>query len=98
MSTVDTNTLIKGRGASWNPQNRFERIEYVHDEDAHDDDEPSPLPRTIFLRDPTRTILATNNTPDVGLDTSINPYRGRGHGWLYCSARPSPPELGVTPG
>ena len=36
MSNPDPNTPIKGRGASWNPQNRFERIEYVHDEDAHE--------------------------------------------------------------
>src|SRR5438067_972760 len=95
MSTVDT---IKGRGASWNPQNRFERIEYVHDEDAHDDDEPSPLPRTIFLRDPTRTILAHNDSPDVGFDTSINPYRGCEHGCIYCFARPSHEYLGFSAG
>src|SRR3954451_6264783 len=98
MSTVDTNTPIKGRGASWNPQNRFERIEYVHDEDAQNDDEPSPLPRTIFLRDPTRTILAHNDSPDVGFDTSINPYRGCEHGCIYCFARPSHEYLGFSAG
>src|SRR6266550_3690109 len=98
MSIVDTNTPIKGRGASWNPQNRFERIEYVHDEDAHNDDEPAPLPRTIFLRDPTRTILAHNDSPDVGFDTSINPYRGCEHGCIYCFARPSHEYLGFSAG
>src|SRR3954468_2519909 len=98
MSAVDINTPIKGRGASWNPQNRFERIEYVHDEDAQNDDEPSPLPRTIFLRDPTRTILAHNDSPDVGFDTSINPYRGCEHGCIYCFARPSHEYLGFSAG
>src|SRR4051795_12201597 len=98
MSAVDTNSIIKGRGASWNPQNRFERIEYVHDEDAQNDDEPSPLPRTIFLRDPTRTILAHNDSPDVGFDTSINPYRGCEHGCIYCFARPSHEYLGFSAG
>src|SRR5258706_2046460 len=102
MSTPDASTVIKGRGASWNPQNRFERLEYVHDEDAQDhsqnDDEPSPLPRTIFLRDPTRTILAHNDSPDVGFDTSINPYRGCEHGCIYCYARPSHEYLGFSAG
>ena len=44
---------IHGRGASWNPQNRFERLEYVVDDEAERD--PS-LPRTVYLRDPTRTM------------------------------------------
>src|SRR6059058_1049730 len=98
MSTPDPNSIIKGRGASWNPQNRFERIEYVHDEDAQNNDEPSPLPRTIFLRDPTRTILAHNDSPDVGFDTSINPYRGCEHCCIYCFARPSHEYLGFSAG
>jgi len=90
---------IKGRGASWNPQNRFERIEYVQDEDGSiNADEPAPLPRTIFLRDPTRTILAHNDSPDVGFDTSINPYRGCEHGCIYCFARPSHEYLGFSAG
>ncbi len=90
---------IKGRGASWNPQNRFERLEYVRDDDAaQNDDEPAPLPRTVFLRDPTRTILAHNDSPDVGFDTSINPYRGCEHGCIYCFARPSHEYLGFSAG
>jgi DNA repair photolyase len=93
------NSPIKGRGASWNPQNRFERLEYVHDEDAaQNDDEPAPLPRTLFLRDPTRTILAHNDSPDVGFDTSINPYRGCEHGCIYCFARPTHEFLGFSAG
>jgi len=100
MSNPDPiNTPIKGRGASWNPQNRFERLEYVHDDDAaQNDDEPAPLPRTLFLRDPTRTILAHNDSPDVGFDTSINPYRGCEHGCIYCFARPTHEFLGFSAG
>jgi DNA repair photolyase len=90
---------IKGRGASWNPQNRFEKLEYVRDDDdQQNDDEPAPLPRTIFLRDPTRTILAHNDSPDVGFDTSINPYRGCEHGCIYCFARPTHEFLGFSAG
>ena len=86
---------IHGRGASWNPQNRFESIEYVRDEEAV---EEQPAPNTLFLRDPTRTILAHNDSPDVGFDTSINPYRGCEHGCIYCFARPTHEYLGFSAG
>jgi len=88
---------MKGRGASWNPQNRFEKLEYVRDEDAPlDEDEQSP--RTVYLRDPARTIIATNDSPDVGFDASINPYRGCEHGCIYCFARPTHEYLGFSAG
>jgi len=90
-------TPIKGRGASWNPQNRFETLEYIVDDEAHVDLD-APAPRTIFMRDPTRTIIATNDSPDVGFDASINPYRGCEHGCIYCFARPSHEYLGFSAG
>ncbi len=86
---------MKGRGASWNPQNRFERLEYIPDDDAPLDEN---APRTIFLRDPTRTIIATNDSPDVGFEASINPYRGCEHGCIYCFARPTHEYLGMSAG
>jgi len=86
---------MKGRGASWNPQNRFETLAYVRDEDAPPDDES---PGTIYLRDPTRTIIATNDSPDVGFEASINPYRGCEHGCIYCFARPTHEFLGFSAG
>lgn len=89
------NTPIKGRGASWNPQNRFETIEYVRDEEAEPEE---GSPRTIYLRDPTRTIIATNDSPDVGFEASINPYRGCEHGCIYCFARPTHEYLGFSAG
>ena len=87
---------MRGRGASWNPQNRFEKLEYVRDEEAPLDENESP--RTIYLRDPTRTIIATNDSPDVGFDASINPYRGCEHGCIYCYARPTHEYLGFSAG
>ena len=86
---------MKGRGASWNPQNRFEVLEYVRDDEAEVDD---TAPRTIYLRDPTRTIIATNDSPDVGFEASINPYRGCEHGCIYCFARPTHEYLGMSAG
>lgn len=87
---------MKGRGASWNPQSRFEKLEYVRDEDAHLDEDESP--RTIFLRDPARSIISTNDSPDVGFEASINPYRGCEHGCIYCFARPTHEYLGFSAG
>ena len=86
---------IKGRGASWNPQNRFETLAYVRDEDAEPDDS---APKTVYLRDPSRTIIARNDSPDVGFETSINPYRGCEHGCIYCFARPTHEYLGFSAG
>jgi DNA repair photolyase len=86
---------MKGRGASWNPQNRFETLEYIRDEEAPPEEESRG---TLYLRDPTRTIIATNDSPDVGFDASINPYRGCEHGCIYCFARPSHEYLGFSAG
>src|SRR5439155_5538298 len=88
--------MIKGRGASWNPQNRFEKLAYIPDEDASPDE--SPAPNTIFLRDPVRTIIARNDSPDVGFGSSVNPYRGCEHGCIYCFARPTHEYLGFSAG
>jgi DNA repair photolyase len=87
--------VLRGRGASWNPQNRFERVEYVRDDEAPADD---AAPDTVYLRDPTRSILARNDSPDVGFEVSINPYRGCEHGCSYCFARPTHEYLGFSAG
>jgi DNA repair photolyase len=87
---------INGRGAADNPANRFEPIFYQRD--ADDAEEDSPSPQTRFYRDSSRTILAHNDSPDVGFDTSINPYRGCEHGCAYCYARPYHEYLGLSAG
>jgi DNA repair photolyase len=50
------------------------------------------------LRDDTRSIIATNDSPDVGFAASINPYRGCEHGCPYCYARPTHEYLGFSAG
>jgi DNA repair photolyase len=80
----------RGRGAAGNPRNRFEHVEVETDLDAldhdlaEDPDGEAPSVATRVLRDDTRTILAHNDSPDLGFDTSINPYRGCEHGCVYC--------------
>jgi DNA repair photolyase len=87
---------IRGRGASDNPPNRFERLAYERDPDSIDPEEPSP--QTVFLRDASRSFIAYNDSPDVGFDASINPYRGCEHGCIYCYARPTHEYLGMSAG
>ena len=52
----------------------------------------------MFLRDQTRTIINYNDSPDVGFEASINPYRGCEHGCIYCFARPNHEYLGFSAG
>ena len=95
----------RGRGAAGNPTARFERLAYEPDGDWLDaraagvdpDDEPSALATELY-RDPTRQVLAHNDSPDVGFDTSVNPYRGCEHGCSYCYARPTHEYLGLSAG
>ncbi len=87
---------IRGRGSADNPPNRFERLHYERDPDDAEDEQPAPA--TQFFRDRTRSIIATNDSPDVGFDTSINPYRGCEHGCSYCYARPTHEFLGMSAG
>ena len=45
-----------------------------------------------------KTIITRNDSPDVGFETSINPYRGCEHGCIYCYARPTHEYLGFSAG
>lgn len=87
----------RGRGAAINPANRFDRFHIVEDASAL---EPDDLRRveTEYIRDTSRTILATNNSPDLPFTFSLNPYRGCEHGCVYCYARPSHEFLGLSAG
>jgi DNA repair photolyase len=89
----------KGRGAASNASGRFEREQRVPFDDGWGsaDAQPAPL-ATILGIDATRTIIARNDSPDIGFDRSINPYRGCEHGCIYCYARPSHAYLGLSPG
>jgi DNA repair photolyase len=84
------------RGAAINPPNRFIPLEYVADPDCPQDD--APAPRTQFYVDHSRSIITTNDSPDVGFSHSVNPYRGCEHGCAYCYARPYHEYLGLSAG
>jgi DNA repair photolyase len=90
----------KGRGAAVNPPNRFERREAEAFDDGWNTldlvDLP-PLPTTL-TRDASRGVISWNQSPDIGFDRAVNPYRGCEHGCVYCYARPSHAYLGYSPG
>jgi DNA repair photolyase len=90
---------VHGRATVDNPRNRFVPLEVVRDADAWiDPDNPFPSPETEFFRDATRSIISRNDSPDVGFEHSINPYRGCEHGCIYCYARPTHEYLGFSAG
>ena len=92
----------RGRGSTINPSGRFERLAYddadldVVQHDEFDDDRPRL--KTEYYRDTTASIVARNDSPDIGFEASINPYRGCIHGCSYCFARPTHEFLGLSAG
>ena len=105
MRRPETPAVVKGRGTTAQPANRFamERAEAVddgwdipHDYDA--DGEAAEPPRTEVTEERARSIISRNDSPDVGFSQSINPFRGCEHGCVYCFARPSHAYLDLSPG
>jgi DNA repair photolyase len=89
---------FKGRGAASNPIGRFDSLLVEQADDGwYREETPDSVAETV-LPDRARGIITTNNSPDVGFDQSINPYRGCSHGCVYCFARPSHAYLGLSPG
>jgi DNA repair photolyase len=83
---------LPGRGTTANPPNRYEplHVELDPDPDGFEDDGGRPRLPTLFYRDTSRTVLAENESPDVGFRFSLNPYRGCEHGCIYCTAPDTP--------
>ena len=102
VESPQSRVAIRGRGASWSPANRFETLHVdLTDADVVDvggETEEKPRSPTQYFRDGTRTIITRNTSPDVGFETSLNPYRGCEHGCIYCYARPSHEYLSFSAG
>ena len=95
----------RGRGATINPASRYDRQVLAPFDDGwgrvaglpDDLAELPPLPTTL-TRDASRGVISWNDSPDIGFDRAINPYRGCEHGCVYCYARPTHAYLGWSPG
>jgi DNA repair photolyase len=92
----------RGRGATLNPPPRFDKQTASVFDDGWDsltaDLADLPPLRTTTIRDSSRTVISWNQSPDIGFDRAVNPYRGCEHGCVYCYARPSHAYLGYSPG
>jgi DNA repair photolyase len=95
--------VVKGRGTTWAIDHRYARTEG----EAFDDgwgaldqaaDEEHLPPQTQVIEEQVRSIVSSNESPDIGFDLSINPYRGCEHGCIYCFARPTHSYLDLSPG
>ena len=89
------------RGSSSNSPSRY--LKYQVELDREPDslsggfDQREIVP-TQFRRDKTKTLIISNQSPDIGFDRSINPYKGCEHGCVYCFARPTHAYLDLSPG
>jgi DNA repair photolyase len=88
----------RGRGAQSNVSGRYEPTARVAFDDGWQSLEDLPPFKTTISVDTSRKVIAHNDSPDVGFDRSINPYRGCEHGCVYCFARPTHAYLGLSPG
>jgi len=99
---------IKGRGAASFVTGRFEKTVARGEDDgwgsvyadAFDEDgEPvAAALATTVTEERARSVISRNDSPDIGFDQSVNPYRGCEHGCVYCFARPSHAYLDLSPG
>ncbi len=88
----------RGRGAATNVSGRFEILSRQDFDDGWTRDEaPEPLQTEVTWETP-KHVITRNNSPDIGFDRSINPYRGCEHGCFYCFARPTHAYMGLSPG
>jgi DNA repair photolyase len=89
---------FKGRGSSSNVAGRFDSLTLEKADDGWYQDEMIENLTETVLPDRARSVITSNNSPDVGFEVSINPYRGCAHGCVYCFARPTHSYLGLSPG
>jgi len=94
---------VKGRGTVWALEHRFSSVDRSDFDDGWGTLEQAALeeqaaPETQVIEENVRGILSANDSPDIGFDLSINPYRGCEHGCVYCYARPTHSYLNLSPG
>lgn len=93
----------RGRGTVWAIEHRFAgQTSEAYDDgwgalDQQASEERLP-PGTTIIEERAKSILSSNDSPDISFDLSINPYRGCEHGCVYCFARPTHSYLNMSPG
>jgi DNA repair photolyase len=90
--------VFKGRGTLSNPAGRFDLRQLAPVDDGWFVEESAESIATTLEPEHAREVITSNDSPDVGFEQSINPYRGCEHGCVYCYARPSHAYMGLSPG
>ena len=99
MSNGRNREILHLRGARSFMQGRFETVARAPFDDGWTPEEKQQSElKTEVAIERARSIVSHNDSPDVGFDRSINPYRGCEHGCVYCYARPSHSYLELSPG
>ncbi len=99
MTSFTQQIAIRGRGARSNASGRYEAQAREAFDDGWTVEDPEPAQiRTTLSPERAKTIITRNNSPDIGFNRSINPYRGCEHGCIYCYARPAHAYMGLSPG
>ena len=90
--------VLKGRGATINPPGRFARmLPQAVDDGWYQESTPDSV-ATEVRAEAARSVISSNDSPDIPFAQSINPYRGCEHGCVYCYARPSHAYVDLSPG
>ena len=88
----------RGRGTLSNASGRYEPTARIAFDDGWQSIEELPAFETTVTVETARKIITRNDSPDIGFDRSINPYRGCEHGCVYCFARPTHANMGLSAG
>ncbi len=88
----------RGRGSLSNRSGRFEAEVRSEADDGWESLQDLEAFSTYVQEERAKSIISTNDSPDIGFDRSVNPYRGCEHGCVYCYARPTHAFLGLSPG
>jgi DNA repair photolyase len=91
-SELSARIAVRGRGTGSVAKSRFETRETYYAEE-----EATQIETQVF-KDTSRSILAYNDSPDIGFNASLNAYRGCEHGCIYCYARPTHEYFGLSAG
>lgn len=96
--SLKSQNIIKGRGAQQLSRNRFLQLQYVREHEEGLDELWELNAKTQFFEEHARKIINKENSPDLGLAYSMNPYQGCEHGCVYCYARNTHEYYGYSAG